>query len=262
MNEIQVTCTTPSALVDAVNSMVFAARLTQRGHKLTSMADITNLFNLPFKEELLKTFVSLPHPTIQKFGIINYVVVGASRRFLAQITRHQNEVKFMSASLQYSDYAGAAQFCVPYELIKADAEHIGNAQYAEKYHRTQYINSCISALHDYERAREQGIDNDTCGYMMPQGMRNVLMISATPYQWRHMIRQRICRRNTPETRYVMLRIWEDLMKQAYGKVLFAPDTILPICCNEGSMRCGNPIGMLTPTEIIQQDFPYIAGGAE
>ena len=38
--------------------------------------------------------------------------VGASRRFLAQITRHQNEVKFMSASLQYSNYAGHRQSLV------------------------------------------------------------------------------------------------------------------------------------------------------
>ena len=44
-------------------------------------------------------------------------VVGASRRFLAQITRHQNEVKFMSASLQYSNYTGQADFAVPYEIL-------------------------------------------------------------------------------------------------------------------------------------------------
>ena len=37
----------------------------------------------------------------------------------------------------------------------------------------------------------------------PQGLRNVLLISATPYQWKHIISQRVCRRNTDETRIVL-----------------------------------------------------------
>ncbi len=43
--------------------------------------------------------------------VITVAVVGATRRFLTQITRHQNEVKYMSASLQYSNYSGHAAFC-------------------------------------------------------------------------------------------------------------------------------------------------------
>ena len=50
------------------------------------------------------------------------VIVGASRRFLAQITRHQNEVKYMSASLQYSDYSGVEDFVIPYDLMGTDSE--------------------------------------------------------------------------------------------------------------------------------------------
>ncbi len=51
--------------------------------------------------------------------MITVAIVGASRRFLAQITRHQNEVKFMSASLQYSNYTGQADFAVPYSIMTA-----------------------------------------------------------------------------------------------------------------------------------------------
>lgn len=64
---------------------------------------------------------AFPHPTIQKFAVITVAIVGASRRFLAQITRHQNEVKFMSASLQYSNYTGQADFVVPYSIMTAPA---------------------------------------------------------------------------------------------------------------------------------------------
>lgn len=54
--------------------------------------------------------------------VITVAVVGASRRFLAQITRHQNEVKYMSASLQYSNYSGHAAIAIPYGIMKANKE--------------------------------------------------------------------------------------------------------------------------------------------
>ena len=72
--------------------MVFAARLTQRGHKIHSMDDLLALYEKGYTSETVKRIVSLPHPAVQKFSVITVAVVGASRRFLAQITRHQNEV--------------------------------------------------------------------------------------------------------------------------------------------------------------------------
>ena len=101
--------------------MVFAARLTQRGHKIATMDDLQALYEKSFSENTVAAISSLPHPTVQKFAVITVAVVGASRRFLAQITRHQNEVKFMSASLQYSNYTGQADFVVPYEILTAPA---------------------------------------------------------------------------------------------------------------------------------------------
>lgn len=100
--------------------MVFAARLTQRRHKINTMEDLTALYEKSFNRDTVTAISKLPHPTVQKFAVITVAIVGASRRFLAQITRHQNEVKFMSASLQYSNYAGQADFAVPYEILAAD----------------------------------------------------------------------------------------------------------------------------------------------
>ena len=99
--------------------MVFAARLTQRGHTIHSMDDLLALYEKAYTADTVKRIASLPHPAVQKFSVITVAVVGASRRFLAQITRHQNEVKFISASLQYSNYAGQADFVVPYEILTA-----------------------------------------------------------------------------------------------------------------------------------------------
>lgn len=249
MDRIKIQILNPEAVHEAEKMMVCAARLTQRGHKIKSMADFIDLYEKPYTDETVKTMANLPHPTIQKFGVVNVVVVGASRRFLAQITRHQNEVKFMSASLQYSDYSdntGYENFVVPYNLLGSLDEVI-------------FLKSCAEAMNAYKQAVNFGIDNDSAGYMAPQSLRNVLIISATPFQWKHMIGQRICRRNTDETRYVMLSIWEQLYALSPSMFGNCGAFCMNGSCKEGKMSCGVPIDMKTPKEILSIDFADLPG---
>lgn len=249
MRKIEIKILNPEAVKTASDMCVCAARLTQHGHNIKSIDDFMELYNKPYKDTTLNTMVHLPHPTIQKFAVINVVIVGASRRALSQLTRHQNETKFMSASLQYSNYSDDSDFVIPYSIIQAGPE-------AE----ARYIENCAKAMTEYKSFNNDGIDNDACGYMAPQGLRNVLIMSSTPFQWKHIIGQRTCRRNTLETQYVMLKIWDELYK--LDPVFFSPDTTGPFCqrgtCKEGKMSCGRPIekGML-PREILYSDFPLL-----
>ncbi len=250
MKKIEVKILNPGVVKDAEQMMVAMARLTQRGHKINSMADFVALLEQPYTDSLVDTMAALPHPTIQKFGKINIAVVGASRRFLAQITRHQNEVKFMSGSLQYSDYSDTAQFCVPYEITEYDALH-PSVNLTEKY-----LQACLKDLVEYEELAKI-VGRDAAGYKMPQGMRNVLLISATPYQFKHMIHQRTCNRNTLETQYVMALIWEQLWSLS---PMF--HDCGPFCaqgyCHEGKMTCGAPFDVtLIPEQLLNERFKYI-----
>lgn len=252
MDKIQVKVLNPDVIAESEKIMVCAARLTQGGHKIKSLDDFMELYNKSYKESTATIMSQLPHPTIQKFGVINVVVVGASRRFLMQITRHQNEVKFMSASCQYSDYRNDADFVVPYDLLDET-----NPLREVNYH--EYINSCADGMARYNQLICDGVDHDEAAYVLPQSLRNVLIISATPYQWVHMIKQRICRRNTLETRYVMLKIWEELSK--YNPLLFGTNCI-PDCafgrCKELKFSCGNKYTMLDrPKGILERDFSNI-----
>lgn len=249
MNQIETTILNCSAIKEAEKNMVFAARLTQRGHTIHNMEDLLQLYNQSYCADTVENISSLPHPTIQKFTVITVAVVGASRRFLSQITRHQNEVKFMSASLQYSDYSGVAAFVKPYEILKAP-EDIQNL----------YIKSCLSDMDSYEVLCQAGISHDTAGYVTPQGLRNILIISATPYQWKHMIGQRCCRRNTDEMRIVMLKVWNTLYLK--NPVLFDPSRTGPFCqrehCQEGKMSCQRPVSKnFTPAIILAKDYPLL-----
>ena len=221
-------------------------------HTIHSMDDLLVLYEKAYTADTVKRIASLPHPAVQKFSVITVAVVGASRRFLAQITRHQNEVKFISASLQYSNYAGQADFVVPYEILTA-------SQWVHDF----YLKKCRAAMEHYADIGACGISRDAAGYLAPQSLRNVLVISATPYQWKHMIGQRTCRRNTDETRFVLLKIWADLY--ALDPELFSPELAGPFCqregCLEKDMSCGCPCekGAL-PLALLRQDYPAALEG--
>ena len=83
-------------------------------------------------------------------------------------------------------------------------------QMASQWVHDFYLKKCRAAMEHYADIGACGISRDAAGYLAPQSLRNVLVISATPYQWKHMIGQRTCRRNTDETRFVLLKIWADL----------------------------------------------------
>ena len=216
------------AVAEAEKNMVFAARLTQQGHKIASMDDLMELYEKSFSVQTVAAMGALPHPTIQKFAVITVAIVCASRRFLAQITRHQNEVKFMSASLQYSNYTGQADFAVPYSIMTAPAVV-----------RELYLKSCNESMECYET------------------------LCTAPYQWKHIISQRVCRRNTDETRIVLLKVWKELYE--LSPALFAPSLTGPFCqmdrCLEGKMTCGRKLQAdMTPEDILEKDYPALWEG--
>ena len=78
-----------------------------------------------------------------------------------------------------------------------------------------------------------------------------------------MIGQRTCRRNTDETRFVLLKIWADLY--ALDPELFSPELAGPFCqregCLEKDMSCGCPCekGAL-PLDLLRQDYPAALEG--
>lgn len=262
MNKIEV------AVIDTHTNpggfMMFLAKLTQRGHNIKSMADLKKLCDDSKhpSEATIERVAALPHGTIKRFCPITVAIVGASRRFLAQARTHQVGFNYVSASLQYSDYSGEADFVVPYALMEAERKH---PEYAiTKF----YLDSCKDAMTAYKYIAND-IDNDTAGYAAPQGLRNILIMQANHEAWMNFIRMRSCNRNTNETQYVTLRIWEELLKTPDGEEMFryaGPDCMFG-ACREGKMTCGSPLKKLerearklntpTPRYIIDAQWPLL-----
>lgn len=243
MKSIEVAVLNPEVIPSAEKMMVCAARLTQRGHKIKSLDDFMALYNKSYTEDTVTTMTKLPHPTIQKFGAINVVIVGASRRFLAQITRHQNEVKFMSASLQYSDYSDDAAFAIPYEVMARGEEET-------------YLTSCKLNMANYAEAVKQGLDNDAAGYMAPQGLRNVLIISATPYQWKHITLEQCLKVPKRYTFYLTQKIM-DHASAVYDEVTMA-NSIFPINQHEAQLRRDHLIAANAKLQALDRQLGLLA----
>ena len=66
MNRIETKILNCSAVSEAEKTMVFAARLTQRGHLIHNMEDLIRLYNQSFTNDTVKNMGQLPHPAIQK----------------------------------------------------------------------------------------------------------------------------------------------------------------------------------------------------
>jgi thymidylate synthase (FAD) len=240
----------------------FLARLTQRGHNIKNMDDLEELFNKSHTPGFVEAIAKMPHGTIKRFTPITIAIVGASRRFLAQARTSQVGTNFVSASLQYSDYSGEADFVVPYALYeKQQQDPTVNWPKA-------YLESCRDSMDTYQWLASN-IDNDTAGYAAPQGLRNILIMQGNHQAWDYFIRMRSCNRNTVETQYVTTRIWEELLKTPYGQEFFGysgADCMHGVC-REGKMCCANPMrkyykkfqdtGISVPRLIINDKWPLL-----
>ena len=243
----------------------FLARLTQRGHKVKNMADLEALFNQSHTPGFVEAIAQLPHGTIKRFTPITIAIVGASRRFLAQARTNQVGFNYVSASLQYSDYSGEADFVVPYALLEKQQQD-PTVNWSKLY-----LDSCRDSMATYDFIAEH-VDNDTAGYAAPQGLRNILIMQANHQAWDYFIRMRSCNRNTVETQYVTMLIWEALLNTPYGEEYFGLSG--PDCmhgrCREGKMTCGSPMrryykeaqtfDVPVPRHIINEKWPLLNGG--
>lgn len=260
MNKIEVAVIDTSG--NAGEMMAFLARLTQRGHNIKCMDDLLKLKEQSFSKALIGAMADLPHGTIKRFCPITIAIVGASRRFLAQARTHQVGVNYVSASLQYSDYSGKADYVVPYALMEKDAEVGNNAL------KNYYLDKCAEAMSAYQNIAE-ATDNDTAGYAAPQGLRNILIMQGNHQSWDYFIRTRGCNRNTPETQYVTMLIWEALLKTEFGEEFFGKSgaDCMPGACREGKMCCGVSMkpfvkkakeeGISVPRLIIDTKWPLL-----
>ena len=185
----------------------------------------------PWDQTKINEMLNLPHSKISRFTDFIFVITGTSRRFLAQLMTHHIGISVMSGSLQYSNHTKrhlTDMFVTPYNLIAA-----GDENDIQKYLDAQY-----DCFEEYTRLCNAGYTNDDAGYAMPQSLRNVLLVKVNLEELKFIGNQRLCKRNTDETRYVFAKMIQQVCKHTgIDDSLFAP-SCYKRPCPEGKYCCG------------------------
>lgn len=229
-----------------------ACEVTRAANKYDSPGKLLeHVHNNKWNNDKVNEMLKLPHSKISRFTDFTFIITGSSRRFLAQLMTHHVGISVMSGSLQYSDHSKRHledMFTVPNALLENENESLID----------EYLNTQEACFKQYESMTAQGIDNDTAGYTMPQSLRNVLLVKVNLEELKFIANQRLCKRNTDETRYVVAK-----MIQAVVKLVGIDDSLfVPSCvkgpCPEGKYCCGQPVFYdFNIDEYLRTEFPLL-----
>lgn len=202
----------------------FLAMLTQRGHQISGMDDLMQLYNNTIDTVPSATLMDLPHGTIKRMCYMTVAIVGLSTKAVSQLRTHATRLTFMSTSTQYSSFENRPNnFVIPSGLNEKEETLI-----KEAYKDVQFT---------YNHLINMGVDKDKAGYLLPQGLRKALIISGHLDAWEYVISLRTCRRNTEEVKDVCNMIYKEIGK-INTKFTY---NMLPSCdkegCREGKFSC-------------------------
>ena len=177
---------------------------------------------------MLTNIIEMNHQSILEHVNVTYAITGASRSFLAQITRHRH-FSFLSASQHYIDYSDMADFVIPIEIEQQGPEMV-----------KKYLESCKKSVDEYKSLIEDGVDHSVARQVLPNGMKNQLVVTGNLRQWLNFLNLRLCGRNTSEIEYVAYLIKQDLNNYVPTIAKYmVPDSISRGYCTQGNKTCGH-----------------------
>lgn len=229
-----------------------ACEVTRAANKYASPGQLLeHVKDNKWDDDKVNEMLHLPHSKISRFTDFTFIITGTSRRFLAQLMTHHIGISVMSGSLQYSDHSKrhlSDMFVVPYGIIKAASTDVLD----------DYLEQQKNCFEEYKEMTKAGIDNDTAGYTMPQSLRNVLLVKVNLEELKFIANQRLCNRNTDETRYVIAKMVEAVVNTVgIDDDLFAP-TCYRSPCPEGKYCCGRPIFCgFKIANYLEDEFPLL-----
>lgn len=198
--------------------------------KLNTSDDLEDKLLAPNNnKKIVDNVMSMNHRSIIEHVSATYLIKGASRSLLSQITRHRL-FSFLSASQHYINYSEFADFVVPVELEKESPDKI-----------KQYLEASKHSLEEYKKLITSGIDHSVARQVLPNGMRNNLIITGNLREWTNFLNLRLCNRNTSEIQYIAKLIKEDL--EEYVPTIskyMNPDCVTLGSCSQKHLFCGDP----------------------
>lgn len=178
---------------------------------------------------LLRNVLDQNHGSVLEHVYITYAIVGASRSYLAQQTRHRM-FNYTSSSQHYIDHTEMCDAEIPVEILD-----IGNEEIVNKY-----IEGYNAAKKAYDELVASGVDHAVARQLLPNAQRNTLLVTGNVRSWINFMNQRLCFRNTSEILYIAKLILDD-MKEILPVCAeyMVPDCVKYGHCTQKAMSCGN-----------------------
>ena len=195
--------------------------------RLTQVKKSFNLMGEARGEKILNSLKTMGHTSLLEPVRFGFILGGASRVALAQLTRHRM-CTFVSQSQQYQTH-----FDFPY-LVIPDMD----GEIETRYHRLMHDSATL-----YEDMVNSGIIQDQARYVIPNAARNDLFIETNARELISVIiPQRTCRRNTLEVRTLVVMMMQAMIDAGYEYLIkgAGPACITTGRCDQGSMACGQP----------------------
>ena len=189
-----------------------------------TMADVSVLADEPegkVSSDLLYFLFRAEHSSVIEHAVISFMIQGASRSWLAQITRHRI-ASITSSSQHYQDYRDYD--CVVHPLHTNDSI---------------LRNILNDAVYSYARLIGLDIPKEEARQVLPNAMAVNLKWTVNARSLYNFMRLRMCLRNVAEIRVFCDKMFP-LVRQwwpEYANIL-GPPCYTDGKCNQGSMTCG------------------------
>jgi thymidylate synthase (FAD) len=183
-----------------------------------TMADVSMLTDEPKKKvssKLLDFLFKAEHSSVVEHAVISFMVQGASRSWLAQITRHRM-ASMTSSSQHYQDYSS-------YPLV---------------VHKDT-VDSIYHSMDAYNYLLATGVPKEEARQILPNAMAVNFKWTINARSLYNFMRLRMCLRNVAEIRIFcdkVLLLVEQWWPE-YAEIL-GPPCFTDGKCNQGMMTCG------------------------
>ena len=154
--------------------------------KITMKKDF--LGGKPMSPKVFKSILAMGHTSIFEHVLFSFLIVGASRSFLAQITRHRI-ASYTSGSQHYqvySDYGSRGHGMIVDDPVYQDAIE--------------------SSMESYDALIEAGYPPYEARQVLPNGMENNLIFTVNARSLINFLALRLCKRNTAEIKDIAEKI--------------------------------------------------------
>jgi thymidylate synthase (FAD) len=167
---------------------------------------------------IVKSLLKKNHTSLFEHVNYTFLIKGASRSFLAQITRHRIG-SFTSGSQHYQDYTDK-------DFVMDEQHSTGNEFIIQRM------------LQCYKELRARNVPRYEARQALPMGIENDLMWTVNARSLVNFLNLRMCLRNVPEMRTVAEKVgrvayWH--FPQLFSEV--GPDCVMSRC-KQGEMACG------------------------